>query len=328
MSSKPTKNSRQMKYSSERSQQLIDPASLDPKRLVFSDVVEGTVPNSVVKFRRISMAYQNDDGTLTDVLLPTPRLFSYGIGENTDPQTKKVTGYSLPLILFSKDGATKEETDFLKGFQAVVEAAKHHLVKEDVKASLNKDWDLNDLKKIASCLYYKKEQGKIVEGASPTLYTKLISTSGGKKKGKDTKESKEDEHPKIKILSQFYSEKDNQPIDPMTLTGRYGHVRAVVKIESIYDGSKTTLQVKLYEAVYDPIESTMKSLLVRNNNPGILLNSKFPKKEEETKAADEEDGEKAGSVENSEDEGEKEVEKKVEKKPPVRKITTTMKAKK
>jgi hypothetical protein len=45
--------------------------------------------------------------------------------------------------------------------------------------------------------------------------------------------------------------------------GKYCYTNAAVKIESIFIGSRISLQVKLYEAVVEPSASGMKRLLAR-----------------------------------------------------------------
>jgi hypothetical protein len=98
-------------------------------------------------------------------------------------------------------------------------------------------------------LYWKRDKGKIVEGSGPTLYAKLIVS---KKEG-------------IKITSIFYDEQGNT-LDPVSLIGKYAHVKAAIKIESIFVGKDVSLQVKLYEAEVRLIQTGMQSLM-RTNRP-------------------------------------------------------------
>lgn len=114
--------------------------------------------------------------------------------------------------------------------------------------------DLTKSKGGINPLYWKKEkhtnaQGKtilrVVPDTGPTLYTKLIYS---KKKGQ--------------FLSQFFDTND-EVVDSSTLMGKYCFTKAAIKIESIFIGSKISLQVKLYEAVIEPTSSGMKRLLAR-----------------------------------------------------------------
>ena len=86
---------------------------------------------------------------------------------------------------------------------------------------------------------------QVAEGTGPTLYSKLIFSK------------KTD-----KFVSKFFDQQDN-PLDPYDLIGKYCYTHAAVKIESIFIGSKISLQVKLYEAVVEPIQTGTKRLLSR-----------------------------------------------------------------
>ena len=102
-------------------------------------------------------------------------------------------------------------------------------------------------------LYWKKEKYKdeqsgrttlrVVPGSGPTLYSKLIYAK------------KHD-----KFLTNFYDLND-EPIDARDLMGKHCHATGAVKIESVFIGSRISLQIKLYEAVVEPCGKGMKRLL-------------------------------------------------------------------
>jgi len=327
-----TESTQQAKISfAEKKNQLIDPSKFKPERLVFADPSEGEVPGegpAKIKFKRINLAYRNSDGSLSDVIFCTERLFSYGVAENHDMASNALNGYQMPLVLYSRDGATSKEMAFVKALETVADSCRKHLLKKEIKSALKKhDLEASDLRKILNCFYVKKdEEGNPLQGSSPTLYVKLI-TSSGKKKGKkgDTEEKKGLEKPKI--VTQFFDEKTGVAIDPLSLMGKYCYTRSAVKVESIFVGSKITLQVKMYECCASLLESSMKSLLPRNN-PGTLLSSSFQGEDNEDEKEEEKeeeekpkgDDEKEGSLKGSDDEQE-ETPKKA-KKSPVKKSPT------
>ena len=105
-----------------------------------------------------------------------------------------------------------------------------------------------DLKKL-NPIYFKRDKGKIVEGASPTLYAKLI-----------VKKDKTDGN---KIISVFFDEDLGEQINALDLLGKGCYVRAAIKFESIFIGNKISLQVKLYEAEVKIVASGMKRLLLQ-----------------------------------------------------------------
>lgn len=272
-----------MTSKSERSNQLTSVSDYDVKRMIFSEPQAGSVPNTPIVYKRIAISTLNKDGTTGDLILPTEQLFSFGVSENTNPETKKVNGHVLSLCLWNKSGATSGEKAWTDTFDRVVEHCKKHVI--DNREELEQyDLSMNDLKKF-NPLYWKRDKGRIVEGTGPTLYAKLIA-------------SKKHE----KILSMFFN-MDGESIDPLSLLGKYCYVKAAIKVESIFIGNKISLQVKLYEAEVSLIDGGMKPLMSRPKNSGRMLSSAAASSSEQ-KLADnsdvEEDNDKGGgSLQNS-----------------------------
>lgn len=218
--------------------QLTPASGYKTSRMIFSDPVAGSIPNSkpAIEFMRIFIKTKNTDGTVGDLILPTERLFSFGVQENVSQETGKISGYSMPICMWSKEddpnisNEQKElEKEWVETFEAIIEKCKKHLieVKKEVKQYT---LEMSDLKKFAQCLYWKRHEGEIVDGVGPVLYTKLI-------------ESKKQN----KILTMFYDKNDNE-IPFSEVQGKYCHANCAVKVESIFIGSKISLQVKLWEA--------------------------------------------------------------------------------
>jgi len=143
-------------------------------------------------------------------------------------------------------------------FNSIVEAVKDQIVKEKDnfdKYAEHSEEEFRVLLKKFNPLYWKKEKGKVVEGTGPTLYAKLIET---KKKDQG-------------IITKFYDYNDN-PIEPNSLLKTMCHVKGAIKIESIFVGTSFSLQVKLYEAEVNIIESNFgKKLLPRPKPEGKIL---------------------------------------------------------
>ena len=232
--------------------------SFNTDRIQFSEPITGSIPDSkpAISFKRIIIQTENQDGTIGDLILPTQRIFTFGISENANMDTGMVNGYTLPLVLWNRDGHSKEEKSFSDTFDRIVEKCKDHLI-ENREEIEHYDLERNDLKKL-NPLYWKKERGKIVEGSGPTLYSKLICS----KKNGD-----------IKILTMFYDLNDN-PIPPSELFSKRGYVKGAIKIESIFIGNKISLQVKLYECIFEPIQNGMKRLLTRPKaEPKVIISN-------------------------------------------------------
>lgn len=265
-------------------------------RMIFSAPVTGSIPDSKPKidFARINISTRNEDGSIGELIIPTERLYSFGVSENTSQETGKVTGFTFPLCLWTRDGPTKEEKTWTDTFNAIVETCIDYLVenREEIDQHELTRADLTKTKGGLNPLYWKKEKvtdektGKIVQrlvqGQGPTLYSKLIY-------------SKKND----KFLTQFFDTTDNV-VDAKSLMGKHCHASGAVKIESIFIGSKISLQVKLYEAVVEPSQTGMKRLLARPKATSKVLAAK---KESKTAAAVMADADEEADADADEDGG-------------------------
>lgn len=244
--------------------QLTQFKDYDVNRLIFSNPEVGNIPGTASKltFKRIRIATKNPDGTIGDLVLATPQdLMCYGLQEQTDPSTGVINGYQFPLVLWNRNSPTEEEKAFTSTIHKICDACKDHLVKN--RDAIEKyDLEMNDLKKF-NPLYYKMEKGKIVEGKGPMLY---IKTMASKKDGT------------IRVQTVFTDADTNEIISPMDLMAKRCYVRGAIKIESIFIGTKISLQVKLFEAQVKVIDRAFKSLL----NPNVIINRDERKMVEDT----------------------------------------------
>ena len=298
------------------STQLTPPGEYETSRMLFSEAISGSIPKSTpeIKFKRINISSRNEDGSTGDLIIPTQDLFSFGVTENLSQETSKVNGWVLPLCLWNRDGATQEEKKFTDTHQAIVEKAIDHLVenREELEMFELRREDLTKSKGGLDPIYWKKEKHtnaagrtvlRRVPGSGPTLYCKLIHS---KKSGK--------------FLSQFFNSED-EPIDPMTLMGKFSFVQAAIKYESIFIGAnnRISLQIKLYEAVVRPASTGMKRLLGPPKSHSKVLEHKAsvaggpPLNEDE----DEDDD---GSLQGDSSEGDEEVKEPVKTPSPKKKV--------
>jgi len=288
----------------------------DTDRLRFSEPESGCIPDSKpeIKYKRITLSTTYDDGTVGPVILPTEKLFSYGVQENTSQETGKVTGWSFPLCLYDRDGASEDQKGFVETFQAIIEKCKEHLV-ENREEIEQYDLEMPQLKKFGSCLYFKKELvkvngrtvQKVVEGSGPTLYVKLIYSKKN-----------------AKFVTKFYEMLDvnsedeaGEEVDPLTYLGSYCYAKSAIKIESIFIGNKISLQVKLYETNVCKSQSGMRRLLTRPAASSRVLSQKPKAGKVSAPMADDDDD--TGSIVGSDNE-ESVVEKKIVKKKIKRRI--------
>ena len=234
--------------------QLIEVSNYDVNRIIFSEPINGAVPNSPVEYKRINLSTRNEDGSVGDLILPTSKLFSFGVSENRDSKTQEVNGWTLPLCLWDRDGATQEQKDWTTTFDSIVDHCIDHLVENPNNIEELFEVQASDFKKSKgglNPLYWKREPAtengkkvmRIVPGTGPTLYPKLIFSRKNEK-----------------FVSQFFDPSDN-PLHPLDLIGKRCYVNAAIKIESIFIGAKICLQVKVYEAVIELAQTGIKRLL-------------------------------------------------------------------
>lgn len=268
--------------------QLTPAEGYNPKKcMIFSDPIVGSIPDSKVKieFKRINISTRNEDGSIGELIIPTERLYSFGVSENTSQETGNVTGFTFPLCLWNRDGVTPAEKTWVDTFNDIVENCMDHLIniKEEIDMFDLTRAELTKSKGGLNPLYWKKEKftddkGKTVlrnvPGKGPTLYAKLIYSK------------KQD-----KFLTQFFDNNDTI-IDARQLMGKHCYAKGAVKIESIFVGAKISLQVKLYEAVVEPSKMGMKRLLSRPKARSKVLASQNENKS--AASALDEDNEKMG----------------------------------
>lgn len=268
--------------------QLTTASGFDATRMRFSEPQYGSIPNTnpQISYKRINISTLYSDGSIGDLILPTEKVFSFGVSENKDPATGEVKGYVLPLCLYNKDFPTKQEKEWVETFNNIVEKCKDHLlsVKEEIEQY---DLERNDLKKL-NPLYYKKDKGKVVDGTGPTLYAKLIVSK------------KQD-----KVLTMFY-DGNGENLDALSLAGKYCFAQGAIKIESIFIGNRISLQVKLYEAEVTLAGGEMKRLLRRPESIKRVLtsNNSNPLNNFESKNDNDSDSDKSISLSESESEDE------------------------
>jgi hypothetical protein len=223
--------------------QLTEIDTLDVKNIIFSDPVHSTIDGKPpINYKRIMISIKNPDGTTGDLICKTTKCFSFGVSENQSLETKEVSGYSLPICLYSRDGASSEEKQWVESFNAIIEHIKTHILahKDDIEKY---DLESSDLKKF-NPLYWKRDKGKIVEDAGPVLYAKLIMGKG-------------------EIKSMMFDPEDNK-LNPMDLIGKRCRVEVAVKFESIYIGAKLSMQIKVHEATVEVLDyGNSKRLLSR-----------------------------------------------------------------
>lgn len=231
--------------------QLTSPNGFNPSnQLILSELIEQKIPNSKLTYNRINISTRYPDGSTGPLIIPTQRVYSFGVCEYKDEATQKVNGYTLPLCLFNREGPTPEEKAWVDMFNNLCEYIKTYLVRHHADFG-DEETNVRAYVSKLNPLYYKKDEKtkKPILGSAPTLYAKLITK--GDKTG-------------LQCVTLFNNQEDGSRIQYTDLLGKRCFATAAIKIESIYvssDKRKFSLQVKVYQAVVSIVGDSVQSLL-------------------------------------------------------------------
>ena len=98
----------------------VTPQTYDSTKVVLGGHIVKTDP---VLFQRIQIRYQYDNG-LWPLVVRTHQMFSFGLCEKTDMQSKtgKVLGYSMPFVAYdAKHGKQHANHEFMDMMESISE---------------------------------------------------------------------------------------------------------------------------------------------------------------------------------------------------------------
>ena len=209
--------------------------NITKENIIFNEAKEYRVKNSNLSYQRIPIQIKYSGKKKGPLVVESPFLFSFGVSKNLDKKSGKLTGYSIPVCLWSKDTSPKSsEKEFFDIINLLVDLSHQHLEKKYGP-------DLS----LSSPLYYKqieytdkkgKKKTKVDESSAPILYAKLIYSEKSKK-----------------ILSLFNGKKGC--LDPF----KYIDYNCRVKLALIFEGifisdNITSLQIKVHECYVKDLE--------------------------------------------------------------------------
>jgi hypothetical protein len=253
------------------------------------------VGKATVTAYRVNIYTTNEDNTEGDLICDMEECFSFGVSENTD-QSGKPNGYSLPLCLYDKDGATENQKLKVKKMEEIIQHAKEHIynIRKEIKKDIDSPND-KDLRKLEFFYYSKDEDGNKLLDKGPTIYPKLME-----RKEKEVKDSKTGEVKVIpqEFFSKFYDvnnvDEKGDPVElnPLDLIQKYMKAKCAIKFESIFVGNAITFQYKVYECDCDILQSSggSRKLLHKKNDKKVeklvgkkeKAEKKVDKKQQET----------------------------------------------
>ncbi|CAH3187417.1 unnamed protein product [Porites lobata] len=218
--------------------QLSSYENLTKDNIIFKEAKEFKVKDSKIKYKRIPIEIKYSNGKKGPLVIETPFLFSFGVSEKKNQETKKLVGYSIPVCLWAKDSEpNNKEKAFLEVINNVTSLSQKYLENEygpDLASSLT------------SPLYHKQEEymdkkgqkkTRIDPSSAPVFYAKLIYSEKSKK-----------------ILSLFKG-KGGKDLNPFNYIDQYCNVKLALIIEGIFiSKTVTSLQIKVHECYVKPLK--------------------------------------------------------------------------
>ena len=218
--------------------QLTSFENLTNENIKFKEAKVSKVKDSNLKYKRIPIEVIYPNNKKGPLVIETPFLFSFGVTERRNQETKKLIGYSIPVCLGAKDEEpNKKEKEFHDTIIGITSLAQQHLESE---------FGPDAASHLSNPLYYKQEEyvdkkGKKktrkVESAAPILYAKLIYSDRSKK-----------------ILSLFKGN-GGKDLNPFKYIDQYFTVKLALIVEGIFmSKSVTSLQIKVHECYVKPLK--------------------------------------------------------------------------
>ena len=216
--------------------------NITKENIVFNEAKEYKVKDSNLSYKRIPIQIKYTGKKRGPLVVETPFLFSFGVSKNLDKKFGKLTGYSIPVCLWSKDTSPKSsEKEFFDIINLLVNLSHQHLEKK-YGADLS------------SPLYYKnieytdkkgKKKTKVDESSAPILYPKIIYSEKSNK-----------------FITLFKNKKGC--LDPLKYIDYNCRVKLALIFEGIFISDNTTsLQIKVHECYVKDLEPR-KSLITIN----------------------------------------------------------------
>jgi len=239
---------------SNRFTELVDVTTMDLTKLYFDVPQELEIQqgNKTIKYFKVPLGYQQKSG-VGELVISIP-MFCHCFGiEEFQNESGKATAHSASLSMIDMNGSPDEQEKQLglvKSFIGMVDAIKKHLftIKKEIKKPA---LDASDLKGLCPI------RQSIDEDGNPKGNTWFFSPKLMERKVYN-KEDPTDVQTKIETT--FYTE-DDQEVSPLEFLGKkHFKFQGSVKIESVYVGSKISLQCKIYDGVVRPITKERKRL--------------------------------------------------------------------
>ncbi len=181
----------------------IDTENFSIEDLVFEEPKEGKLRDGT-SFKKIPISIRRSDGSVGPLIILSEICFSFGIQRDT-----KYGTYTIPLVLYNKEGPTPKQKLFAKTIRDILSACEH---------------------KPKSRLYGREE--------SPIMYLKL---------GYDKERGEFDT--KFREREDMDDKESTKNIKPEKYVGKYCLAKVAVRVDSVFVANTTTLQIKAHTVI-------------------------------------------------------------------------------
>jgi hypothetical protein len=251
---------------SNRNTELLDLTTFSLDNLYFeTNEFETQQGNKSIKYYKVNVGAKNKGGIGEFVFNIPHYCHSFGVDEFQNEQGK-ATSHSVGLSLLDKNVSEEEQKEqmaMISAFGAFVDKVKEHLftIKKEIKKPT---LDKSDLKTFNPMHQALDEDGNPKGTAwyfSPKLIERKIYN----------KEDPTDIQTKIETTFYLDGQEDEKgnplEISPLEFLGKkHFKFRGAIKIESVYVGSKITLQCKVYDGMVRHVSNERKRLTTSSSS--------------------------------------------------------------
>ena len=105
-----------------RVERLINASDVKVENIRFGKVEVGKVPGNKKNmfYKRIPIMITHGDNLYGSLFIQTEPCFSFVVQENVSPDTGKVSGWTLPIVMYNKDGATEKQLRWVEKFNEII----------------------------------------------------------------------------------------------------------------------------------------------------------------------------------------------------------------
>lgn len=214
------------------------------------------------------------------LVFPSEEVFSFGVARNM-LDTNNIS-YQISLCLYDRETPKYDEIKWAAKYEELATVCREYLKKSEKSEFKRLKGQIDTMKGLSW------KGNEIGDSDGPKLYPKIMFNQK-----------------KEEFITVFMDESDEIIEDPSLILDKRGRVKAALRFESIFIGSKIALQVRVNDILITKWIEAYKprALIVRKNNTKVEKNN--------NKSPDEEDSDLNSSEDDNEDETEPKITKRI-----------------